>query len=144
VKPQDRFEAVGANFFPTPGRYVLPFREGVYTITNDAQVHMTPYGGGVEYTHDLVEIMGVERCIDFGWYKLCYARGCASDFSILPIKATGFNGGRKSVQGTFIREALTILNSEFAVNSTRLILHGDDSIPDAFTPEDLDSFLSCL
>jgi len=36
VKSLDRFEAVGANFFHVPGRYVLPFREGIYHVTSDA------------------------------------------------------------------------------------------------------------
>jgi hypothetical protein len=97
VKPFDRYECVGANFFHGPGRYALPFREGLFTVTNDAKIHMTPSGGGVEYTHDLVELMCVEKSVDFGWYKLCHARGSTQDFSILPIKPTGFNGGRKSV-----------------------------------------------
>lgn len=101
---------------------------------------MTPSGGGVEYTHDLVELMCVEKSVDFGWYKLCHARGSTQDFSILPIKPTGFNGGRKSVQGNYIRDALNTLNTEFAVNSTRLVLYGEDNIPGAFTDEDLIQF----
>jgi len=58
-----------------PGRYSLPFREGILSITNDAEVHMAPSGGAQEYNHPLVHLENVEKAIDFGWYKLCHSRG---------------------------------------------------------------------
>lgn len=35
-KEGDYYHAVGGNFFPVPGRYLLPFNEGQYTVGGDA------------------------------------------------------------------------------------------------------------
>lgn len=70
VKPGDWYNAVGGNFFPTPGRYLLPFNEGVYLIDSQSRVLFRPRRSGTWYQHPLVTLRNADFCINFGWYSL--------------------------------------------------------------------------
>lgn len=64
----------GINFYPVPGRYVLPEREGAYVIYKDtvsdvAMVAMKTCGSDTSYSHPLVQVLGADLCIDSGWIK---------------------------------------------------------------------------
>ncbi len=56
-KDGDWFNAVGGNFFPAPGEYLLPFNEGKYIIDGQSMVTFCARRSGNWYRHPLVGLM---------------------------------------------------------------------------------------
>lgn len=64
----------GLNFYPVPGTYILPEREGSYKVykdeaTDTSRVTMKTCGTDTSYTHPLVQVRGADITIDCGWLK---------------------------------------------------------------------------
>lgn len=93
VKDEDWYTCIGANFHHMPGKYMLPFNEGYYSIDGDAIVHMKPRKSPRFYTHPLVILENTNMEMEFGWYRLVAANGKSRSFSVRKAIPTGFNTG---------------------------------------------------
>jgi len=67
----------GGMFYPVPGIYDLPFREGSYMIKTDyckkigfsTKVIMMTQGNACPYEHDLVQVRNPTAIQHYGWYS---------------------------------------------------------------------------
>lgn len=61
----------GCDFYPIPGKYVLPCGEGSYTLSAlpdfRGQICMMTQGNSVPYVHDYISVPDQTFRIDFGW-----------------------------------------------------------------------------
>ena len=53
-KYNDYMSVVGLNFFDVPGRYILPFHEGRYSLAGDGEIVMNVRGTKLPYIHQNV------------------------------------------------------------------------------------------
>lgn len=88
-KRDDYYSCVGGNFFPVPGKYVLPFNEGMVCIDGKNNVQMRPRRSGMWYSHPLVQLTNVTLSLDFGWYSLALSDGNPKDFHVHTFSSTG-------------------------------------------------------
>lgn len=62
----------GLNFYPVPGKYVLPEKEGEVLVYRDrdsgmGRITMKTCGSDVSYHHPLVRVRGADTCVNYGW-----------------------------------------------------------------------------
>ena len=72
--------ASGQNFPALPGKYRLPWNEGVFIITGDGKLKMQTKGSGSWYVHDHVKLLNVDRDINLGFWSGVLAHGHVQDF----------------------------------------------------------------
>jgi len=98
--PHDIVHVVGGDFYDLPGRYLLPFHEGHYTINGDAQVAFSPRASGAPYMHNLVHYDRPAFKMNLGWYSIFWDFCHPSDFAVRPAAPTGYST-MNSVQTTY-------------------------------------------
>jgi hypothetical protein len=108
TKPGDWYNCVGGGFCGLPGKYELPFNEGLYMVDGNAQIRFRPRRSGSWYVHDNVLLCNTSFAINFGWYSLLMACGNPGSFKLFVHRATGYNT-ENSVQTSWILEHLTKL-----------------------------------
>jgi hypothetical protein len=85
---------VGGDFFQLPGTYVLPFREGTYTITGDSEVLFNSRSSGTAYKHQLVSYPEPSFKMDYGWYSVFFDFRMTKDLKIKIAPKFGYNTTR--------------------------------------------------
>jgi len=104
-KEGDWYNAIGGNFFPLPGKYHLPFNEGMYVIDGESNVNFKARRSDTWYTHPLIRLGNAETAINFGWYSLVQASGNPDSFTLNKYAPSGFSTGT-SIQSTWISDQL--------------------------------------
>lgn len=104
-KDKDWFVCTGNNFSHLPGRVVLPFGEGIVTVTGDARIIMNTRGSALHYIHDHVKLCNPTAAYDFGFFQIAMSCGHPRDFKLYKYEKTGFDT-HKSLQANFLISAL--------------------------------------
>jgi len=104
----DWYNAVGGNFFPLPGRYILPFNEGRYVIDGDSTVTFQARRSAEWYRHPLVALTNAHTSINYGWYQHVQASGNPKNFRLYKFAPTGYNT-ECSIQSTWLLRQLEYL-----------------------------------
>lgn len=109
-KDEDWFTCTGNNFSQMPGRTVLPFGEGIVTVTGDGRVIMNTRASGLHYIHDHIKLCNPTAAYDFGFFQIATSQGHPRDFLLYKYEATGFDT-LKSLQSNFLIDALHVMRN---------------------------------